>query len=454
MNILRIICLAFFPAVMIGCTKDFLDAKPTKSTIVPTKLADYSAILDNPDVMMLNSTPSLGLLASDDFIAPDNLIKTLPATERGAYLWEKEMPANTSDWLYAYQQVFYCNVVLDGLPRLSQAEQQKAEYNYIYGTAQFLRALAFYNLLEIYAKPYNRLTANTDVGIPIRRSADVNDRPARETVQNGYNQVISDLKSAVALLPATTQFKSRPGRAAAYAMLARVYLVMGDFGGAETAANESLQLHKVLIDYQSLNKSSLRPFPLALPNGNNEILFYGSTLQTVFSLSALTSVSPGLYEQYQAGDLRKHLFFEDKGNGTLNFKGSYSGDAYWFSGLTTAEQYLIRAECYARRGEVQLALADLNALLSKRWDTSFELLKDKNQEQTLALVLSERRKELVGKSLRFSDLRRLNQEPERAITLERTFDGKKYHIEPGDSRYVFLIPDQEIMLTGIPQNMR
>jgi tetratricopeptide (TPR) repeat protein len=446
-----------FSLILLGtssCTKEFLDEKPTRSAIVPTKLADYRSLLDNPSVMMQNSTPAMGLLSSDDFIIPDNLTRTLPATERGAYLWEKEMPSSAGDWFFPYVQVLYCNVVLDGTTDLSPAEKQSTEYSAVQGTALFLRAFAFFNLLETFSKPYNPATAQTDPGIPIRLSSDVNVRPGRGTVQQGYDQVIADLKNSAELLPLTEQFKNRPTKAAAFAMLARVNLIMGNFAEAGNYANESLKLNSSLLDYRTLNKNAARPFPLALPNGNTEILFYGSLLSTVFSTSALTSVSQELYTQYQIGDLRKNLFFDDKGNGTVNFKGTYSGDTFFFSGLSTGEQYLVRAECYARAGHVDLAIADLNALLIKRWDASFQSIQAFSPSDAVQLILQERRKELIGSGLRFSDLRRLNQDPKFAVTLKRTFDGKEYSITPGDTRYIFLIPDQEITLTGIQQNTR
>jgi tetratricopeptide (TPR) repeat protein len=452
-NMIEIVALVVI-VITSACTKDFLDKKPNKSSIVPSKLADYRALLDNPNVMMFNSTPAMGLLSADDFTIPDNLVKTLPANERGAYLWEREMPASSADWFFPYAQVLYTNVTLDGLPLLTNEEKQSVEYRYINGTALFLRAFAFYNLLEAFTKPYNPTTAQIDPGIPIRLNSDPNLKVGRGNIKQGYDQVIVDLKTATELLPATDQYKSRPTKAAAFALLARIHLIMGRFTEAGNYATESLKLSGSLIDYKTLNKTALRPFPLALPNGNAEVLFYGTLTSTVFSSSALTSVSSECYGMYPSGDLRKDLFFDNKGNGIINFKGSYSGDTYFFSGLAADEQYLVRAECYARAENIEKAMADLNTLLAKRWDASFVPLTAHTTEEALVLVLKERRKELIGRGLRLSDLRRLNQVPKLAVTLMRTFDGKNYTLPPEDGRYAFPIPDQEISLTGIAQNLR
>lgn len=450
----KVISIFFIFTLTIGCSKDFLDKKPAKSAIVPSKLSDYRSLLDNPTVMALSNTPTMRLLSSDDFIAPDNTVKALSLPEKGAYLWDKDMEPSTVDWNRPYGQVFYSNIVLDGLIGLTEPERNSAEYNAVKGTALFLRSFAFFNLLESFTKPYHPENSKSDPGIPLRLSSDVNIRPGRGTVSACYEQVISDLKEAAALLPVTESYKSRPSKAAAFALLARVNLVMENFRDAGAYADESLKLNAALIDYRSLSPTAARPFPLALPNGNTEILFYGSMAQVVFTLSTTVSVPSQLYKEYQAGDLRKSLFFTDKGNDLVNFKGSYSGDTYFFSGLATDEQYLIRAECYARMGNTELAMTDLNNLLANRWATGFVKLTAQSDLEALAIILKERRKELIGRGLRFSDLRRLNRDAATRTTLTRVFEGKTYTLLPEDNRYVFPIPLQEIMLTGITQNDR
>jgi hypothetical protein len=162
-----------------------------------------------------------------------------------------------------------------------------------------------------------------------------------------------------------------------------------------------------------------------------------------------------LFRSYQVNDLRKTLFFADKGKGVINFKGTYSGDNGIFSGLATDELYLIRAEAAARKGDAANALKDLNFLLIKRWKKgTFISLTAATSEEALKLVLIERRKELVMRGLRWSDLRRLNKDPRFQVTLTRTISGNKATLPPGDPRYVFPIPDEEIMNSGIEQNPR
>ena len=92
----------------------------------------------------------------------------------------------------------------------------------------------------------------------------------------------------------------------------------------------------------------------------------------------------------------------------------------------------------------------------KRWSNkvSFPQFAANDPDEALSLILQERRKELVYRNLRWTDLRRLNLEPKFAKSIKRTIKGTEYILEPNDGRYVFAIPDDEIKISGIEQNMR
>src|ERR1700743_2229559 len=209
------------------------------------------------------------------------------------------------------------------------------------------------------------------------------------------------------------------------------------------------------------NKTRLRgyhwPFPASLPNGNPEVLFYFSFIYNGFisGTSVLTSVDTILYQSYAVNDLRKHLFFERGAANVYYFKGTYTGNDNVFSGLANDELYLIQAECDARLGDTGNALASLNALLKHRIQAgSFEPYSTLSADAVLAIILTERRKELVGRDTRWTDLRRLNQDPKYAVTLKRTINGQSYSLPPNDPRYVFPIPNDVISASGIQQNQR
>lgn len=97
----------------------------------------------------------------------------------------------------------------------------------------------------------------------------------------------------------------------------------------------------------------------------------------------------------------------------------------------------------------------LNELLVTRYESgSFTPLTASGAEQTLELILQERRKELVLRAIRWTDLRRLNLEPATANTLYRNLNGTLYSLEPNSPNYTLPIADDVIQLSTIPQNIR
>src|SRR3546814_20049653 len=123
------------------------------------------------------------------------------------------------------------------------------------------------------------------------------------------------------------------------------------------------------------------------------------------------------------------MFFRKNEDGTMYFRGSYHQSSVPFSGLATDEVYLIRAECYARTGNVAAAMEDVNTLLEKRWKAgTFFPFSAQTAEEALSFILKERRKELVLSSMRWSGLRRLNQDAGFSAILIRKLKGRS---EPG-----------------------
>jgi tetratricopeptide (TPR) repeat protein len=439
-----------------SCQKAFLAKKPDKSLLVPSTLADFQALLDNQ--IVFNISPGLPVISADDFQATDVAVSAYAnVTEKNSYIWAADLYAGQScfDWNFPYQQVFYANIVLDGLGAVpADAASQGVNYNTIRGSALFYRAFAFYNLVQLFARGYDGATAASDPGIPLRLSADVNLKAGRATVQQTYDQVLIDLSEAEGLLPVLAAYQSRPTKEAAEGLLARVYLSMGKYNLAQQYASAALKLNHTLTDYNTLDTVTSNPFPYAPANNNPETLFFTKLIPYASTTSTSATVSEELYDSYAHNDLRRAVFFS--GSTPNYFKGRYTGTRLQlFGGLAVDELYLIRAECLARSGDVAGALADLNTLLVTRWRTgTFVPLTAANADEALVLALRERRKELAFRGLRWGDLKRLNNDPRFAVTLSRKFNGTTYTLLPGDKRYVLPIPVQEIQAGGIAQNER
>jgi tetratricopeptide (TPR) repeat protein len=460
-NILYIILILAFAS----CKKqdEWLNAKSNKSDIVPSTLEDFQAILDNNTIMNTNY-PAMGIIGSDNSYVTDLTATTAGAIyERNAYKWAADVyegDLSSSDWGSAYKVIEYANIVLDGLQKINSDTQNQAQYNNVKGSAIFYRAIAFYQLVQIYAKPYNAVSANTDLGIPLRLSSDVNVVVQRSTLEETYQQIISDLISAENLLEISPIYKTRPSKTAAQLMLAKTYLLMGDYAKAKDFCNKVLNISNALIDFNSLNSTQTYPFPNFQAN-NAEVIFYSITFNYTFVFSTYMFVSPELYNTYTSDDLRKRMFFSTNADGTINFRGSYLGLRTIFAGLSTNEAYLILAECLVRTGQIAEGMKALDALLVKRWkkdssgNTTYVNKTASNETEALTILLNERRKELpFNGNTRWEDLRRLNQDPRFVKTLTRTIAGAIYTLPPNDPRYVLPIPPSEMNIRPLIQNPR
>lgn len=451
-----IVCV-FIVLLLWGCKKDFLELRPDKALTVPSTFADFRALLDySSDVM--NYDPSLSTVSMDDFYLGENGLQGLTTVvEQNAYVWASDLAQAQSltDWSRMYQQVFYCNVVLEGLEKMDKESKVDQNWGRLKGAALFYRANAFYNLVQCFTRAYQKQTAGSDLGIPLRVDSDLNQVVKRASLEESYQKIVGDLKEAVGLLPKNELILTRPVKNAALALLSRVYLMMGDFVNAKGYAEQSLQENASLIDYNSLNLTALRPFPVFFPNQQNaEVIFYSRMISYSYLNSALTFVDPALYSSYENDDLRKKAFFAERAGVRFAFKGNYSGSSTFFSGLSTREMYLIKAECAARLGNLEEARSTIATLLSKRYKAGVLLPSGPLNEDLLTWILLERRKELIGTGLRWSDLKRLNLDTRFAKDLSRSVNGVSYSLPANDKRYVFPIPLNEILLTGISQNER
>lgn len=455
--LIYIVSTAFFLTLLNSCKKsEFLNTKPDQSLVVPQTLKDFQALLDN-DLWMNgvgnSGYPRLGEIGADNYYLLDADYNFMAPLFRNSVIWAKQVYSNEEilDWDIPYKVIFYSNVVIDGLSKLKIANDQQSAWNNTYGSALFFRAHAFYQLSQVFAPAFDKNSANRDLGIPMRLSSDINEKISRSSVEQTYDQIIQDLKSSVSLLPDLPLYKTRPSKAAAYALLSRVYLSMSSYDNALAYADSSLKLQNTLLDYITINPS-LRPFM----RFNNEVIFTCSLLSvgiTPVSIGRIV-VDSNLYKSYEPNDLRKNIFFRLV-RGVRTFVGTYEEDLHLFGGLAVDELYLNRAECHARMGNKTSALNDLNTLLSKRYDATFIPVSAIDANDALAKVLAERRKELIFRGIRWTDLRRLNKESRFANTLTRVVNGQTFSLPPNDPRYTYPIPNNVISLNpGMPQNER
>jgi tetratricopeptide (TPR) repeat protein len=438
----------------ISSCKKYLAIKSDAKMVVPRSLDDLQGILDDADNMNLSRTPSLGQSVSDDLFLPPATIAGRDASTKLLYSWQPFDYRFGNDWSSAYLPVYNSNLCLEILETIPRTTGNAAAWDNVRGSALFFRAYYFYALTAQYGKAFNAQTSETDAGIVLRLGSDFNVRSERSSVKACLDQVKKDLDEAVLLLPNLAVNSLRPSKAACWAMLSRVNLYMRDYERAMFYASQALSLQNGLINFNG--DSDLLGIGLNVPfkKFNKETIFY-SEMNTFSDIAIPTRARTDtvLFAKYNANDLRRTAFFRLV-SGYQQFKGSYASHAViLFSGLATDEMYLNRAEGKAWTGDITGAMDDLNTLLKTRWKSTVPYIAfaASTKAAALGLIREERRKELVMRSMRFSDLKRLNVEGA-DITLTRVMDGKVYSLLPNAPFYALPLPVDILEQTGIPQN--
>lgn len=442
--------------IILSSCRKFLDKPPDNSYAYPTTVENLQALLDNPQFNLL-STPELNEISANDYFLTEAGYNTLNFFGRPAYVWEELPVETTNDWKYCYGNVYAANVAIDQIDKIDRRSVNESAWDNVKGSGYFFRAYYFLQLVWTYAKAYDPTTSNTDLGIVLRKTTDVNALSVRANVEECYQQIIADVLVAVNYLPNLPVHPFRPSKAAAYGLLARAYLSMRDYANAHKYADLALRLKSDLIDFNSDNDLTMNPDSTlpSIKQFNKETIFYTEMVVSsgVFA-KGIAMVDTSIVASYNDNDLRKSILVFGASN-TKRFKGSYAQNTQvMFTGLATDELLLIRAESAARAGELTAAANDLNTLLVKRWKTgTYNPLTFVNVQDAVTKILSERRKELIFRGLRWIDIKRLNKEGANII-LKRKLGTAEYTLLPNENRYALPIPKDIIELTGMPQNPR
>lgn len=436
-------------AVQSGCKK-YLDAKPSKSLVVPSSVEDLQALLDDNSAMN-NDNFILAESSADNYYITDNQWQALNIDYRNTYIWGDEIISASNfsnEWFVLYQQVNTANTVLDNLKNISRTAQNAKAWDNVEGSALFYRSFCFAMIAFNWAVAYDSTTAGTDPGIPLRLNSDFNEPSERASVAATYGQIINDLKTAAALLPAVPLHVLRPSKAAAYALLARIYLSMAQFKEAGIYTDSSLAINSSLLDYNTLRSAPGEYY--SFPQFNKEVIFCYAGYSTLVD-NYKARIDSGLYRSYDDNDLRKTLFFFANTDGSQAFKGNYTGSYGLFTGLATDELYLNKAECLARSGNTAAAQDILHQLLTTRWKTATYQPPAIAAQDVLPLILEERRKELLMRNIRWMDIKRLNV-LKAGIDLERDIATQAYHLKAGSPDFALPIPVYVIEHSSMKQN--
>ncbi|WP_321282480.1 RagB/SusD family nutrient uptake outer membrane protein [Marinifilum fragile] len=422
---------------------DFLDVKPKNKTI-PVYTTDYERLLNY--IKNCKGSSVKLTYATDDAYIDDAYYNSIYSDEnKDAYFFDGWLSSpDDYTWNESYAKIFTFNTIIE---EVLNSEDGSEELKYqVYGEALMCRAFEYFMLVNIYAKHYNEQTSDSDPGVPLLLHNDINRKNfPRNTVKEVYEQIDRDIDEAIKYIPEKIFNKYRGSYVAAIGLKAKISLYKGDYTNALKYSDESLSKYNYLEDYNQYevidDLANFRRINIISSQECQENIFtrfhtyvYGSSGSVLASnsLSALFDDNDKRWELFYTDNDPRHP--DDKPGGYRLFKRyDYSPNF----ALTVPMLYLIRAECYARKGEVEIAMNDINHLRRYRIKTElYQELTANDAGDALRIVLEERRRETAFDGNRWFDLKRLNKESETATTITRTIGGETKVLNPGDTYYI------------------
>ncbi|MDQ2721284.1 MAG: RagB/SusD family nutrient uptake outer membrane protein [Bacteroidota bacterium] len=401
-----------------SCSKKFITKNPNDSVASNLAITDASSMQTalNGVYAQLRSVALYGrdFPITGDLMADNTFVES---KNSGRYLAQFNYTLTNSDgvfgeiWNAAYSGILYSNLIID-------ANVTGAGIDKIKSQAYALRALLYFKLINIYARPY---TDNPQgLGVPLILHYKPSLLPTRDPIAAVYTQIISDLKTAFQTAPDYTN-SVRLSKYAIEGLLARAYFYMGDFTNAKTAAldvinNGGFTLVNTATAYKAFWNNP------GIQSNQSEVMFEvdvdAVNNNSSDDLGAMVNggyqdiyASQQLVALYSTTDIRTSVLIPGftKSGAPTTIIGKYpnynnTADKDNLKVIRLAELYLIAAESSLPANESD-AKKYLNELMSFRDPTFVGYSSTGNQ--LLQDIVTERRKELAFEGDRFYDLNRL-----------------------------------------------
>lgn len=444
---------------MIFSCEDQLNVIPEDNVASNTVFGSFATI--NGAVVGIYSKNQSGDLNGNpqmigDFMADDvNFVGSFPSLQEVDQFATLATNATIDNiWLDAYELIGAANNIIVNLPEVSPddvtglTEEDKSRF---IGEAKFLRALTNFQLVNLFAQPF-QISGGSNLGIPLVtqpfEGGDISEfQLERSTVNEVHASIEQDLMDAITALPEDNAL--RAGAGAARALLARLYLYRGEWANAADLANQVINSGNYVLanDYDfyddnpgsSENIFSVINTPTDGPQetaGSDEVYtnFYnaapGGRGDAPFSQDLIDAFA------LEAGDRRfdeLSVAASDAGGNDTFFTTKYPdvvNNASDGMVLRITEMYLTRAEANFQAGTSvgDTPLNDINLLRTRAGLANLGAV-------DLDAILLERRKELCFEGHRRMDLLRNNR---------NLRPGGGAESAPGANKTIFPIVDDEI----------
>ena len=319
---------------------------------------------------------------------------------------------NLSIWSSAYNMIYMCNALLEGIENTSQLSEEVIIS--LKGEAKFIRAFTYFFLVNLYGE------------VPLILTTDYrqNSLASQHDINAIYEQIVLDLQGAIDLLGDEYKDGERThvNRFVAISMLARVNLYLENWEEAERLSSlvigntSSYELKKDLNETFIANSKEAIWQISPHGRGTGTYTYEGLTFLFHPIVASLTKVrlTDELIESLEEEDQRLQYWigYHEGTNSYFAHKYKYRTNTEsiieYSMVLRLAEQYLIRSEARARQGNITGAIADIDKIRER---AGLSLLAKANsqttEEELLSLLMEERRKEMFTEwGHRWLDLKR------------------------------------------------
>lgn len=479
---LKITCVALVVLAATGCTKTYLDQKPSNA-ISPDLVYGTIAAVNSSQTSSYYSLfafaggngntghDNFGQKAIDlanDLMGNDMIVNTAGYGWFNADYqyteWQNATSTRRSDkvWSFYYDIIKQVNLILDNTAvPANVVGAAPGDVDRVRGEALGIRAWAYFNLINNFQQTYKGNESKP--GVPIYTTISINN-VGRGKVSDVYTQIVADLTLAETLLTG----KTRPSKInvdvnTVRGFRARVALAMEDWTTAASYANKARQGYVPMPSATYQTRSAFSTIGTAEWMWGSLITTAQATIYASFfshidasqagyaGLGGQKKIPKFLYDQIPATDVRKKVFAAP-GTGTTQIpdycqikhevpvSGSWAADYLY---MRAAEMYLIEAEALARQTQYASARTVLESLITTRNPSySTAAIADGN---LIAEILLQRRIELWGEGFSLFDIKRTH------AGLNRP-SGTGNHGAPNYNPVIYTLPDASpLYIMRIPQ---
>ncbi|MCB0853785.1 MAG: RagB/SusD family nutrient uptake outer membrane protein, partial [Bacteroidetes bacterium] len=174
--------IGFFLLIsLLSACHNRLNIEPEQAISVDVALSNEqgirTALVGTYDLLSQMPTPSGDVILNSELFADtEDLIWTSYILQVNQVFNKKIAVSNTAVehfWIYSYQTINQANTVLDAVEVLEEADQDG-----VAAELRFIRAMVYFDLVNMYAMPWTAGNPKSNLGVPIIST------PAEQTLEN------------------------------------------------------------------------------------------------------------------------------------------------------------------------------------------------------------------------------------------------------------------------------